>query len=72
MNKMNAGHGPVVAVIQSPWDVYEAQQDSDRFVGPMLVTADGTMWELKSGAWVPITYSITESLGYDQQKETTP
>jgi hypothetical protein len=64
MKEMNAGHGPVVAVIKDPWD--------REFARPMLVTADGTLWERNAGSWKPMGRNITESIDCIKNKETTP
>jgi hypothetical protein len=72
VKEMNAGHGPVVAVIRNPWDVYEARRDPSKFVRPMLVTADGMMWERGGGRWKPMGRNITESIDCIKNEETTP
>jgi hypothetical protein len=72
MKEMNAGHGPVVAVIQDLWDVHDVRLKGYGFIRPMLVTEDGTMWRRIENAWRPMGNNIIESLGYIENEETTP
>jgi hypothetical protein len=50
-------HGPVVGVMENPWDEGEIG-----FKAPLIVTADGTLWQYRGGAWEGFSWSIVESL----------
>jgi hypothetical protein len=59
-------HGPVVCVMRDPWRANEYDLQL-----PMLVTADGTLWEYRGGTWRAKAWSVVESLNGKQQEFET-